>query len=309
MISGLGEEGFSKSIEDLKADFKNALVGARRISLFDKAHQNGKLHLHEIVDLVAQKILSEEGHKKPRGKYGQVIHHSLSGLESCIRRVLPVADAQEATRIFFLSAKNAKSSSECIERGVQGVVKYIEGVDSPPQIQSVYKKSGASKLKMQTASQSWGNYIFGLGQIVLGGSLALSGGIIELGSFGTLTIGAVPAIAAGCALMSSGAALSISNAQHISMENRSGPSDPDPSAKGRPHTVIEKPGPEGQYTTHNGDGTFSQYRGSGKPHGNTPRLNVKENQIEQSPTGPIPGKSKVREARPEEIPGGSNEAN
>jgi filamentous hemagglutinin len=60
----------------------------------------------------------------------------------------------------------------------------------------------------------------------------------------------------------------------------------------------------GQYTTHNGDGTFKQYRGSGKPHGGIPRPNVKENTINNSPNGPIPGSPTVRPAQPEEIPKG-----
>jgi hypothetical protein len=198
MISGFDEERLSRSVEDLRADFK----GARRICLFDKSYQNGKLHLNELVGLVAQKILSEEGHKKPKGKYQQVIDCSLSGVENRLKRVLPQVDAE--------------SSTECVEKGVQGVISHIKGIDSPAKVQSVYKKSGASKLKMQAASQSWGNYLLGLGQIVLGGSLALSGGIIELGSFGTLTIGAVPAIAAGCTMMSQGAVLAMSNAKGAS---------------------------------------------------------------------------------------------
>lgn len=68
------------------------------------------------------------------------------------------------------------------------------------------------------------------------------------------------------------------------------------------YPIIEIPGPSGQYTTHNGDGTWKQYRGSGKPHGSIPRPNVKENQNNPSPSGPKPGNSKVREPRVDEIP-------
>ncbi len=45
------------------------------------------------------------------------------------------------------------------------------------------------------------------------------------------------------------------------LEKRSKHPDPDSQAEGRPHTVIERPGPKGQYTTFNGDDTFKQYRG------------------------------------------------
>ncbi|EYF01095.1 PAAR-like domain-containing protein [Chondromyces apiculatus] len=86
---------------------------------------------------------------------------------------------------------------------------------------------------------------------------------------------------------------------------RNRPPDPLPEAEGRPHTIIEKPGPEGQYTTHNGDGTFKQYRGSGKPHYDIPRPNVKENKLNTTPDGKaIPGRPTVRPAKPDEIPGG-----
>ncbi len=65
----------------------------------------------------------------------------------------------------------------------------------------------------------------------------------------------------------------------ISLNKRSTHCDPNPNAEGSPHTVIEAPGPGGKYTTFNGDGTFKQYRGSGKDHGGIPRPNVKENGI------------------------------
>lgn len=80
--------------------------------------------------------------------------------------------------------------------------------------------------------------------------------------------------------------------------------EPDIRAEGRPHTIIERPGPEGQYTTHNGDGTFKQYRGYGKPHGNIARPNIKETKNNHSPSGPRPGKPEVRRPRYDEIPKG-----
>jgi RHS repeat-associated protein len=88
------------------------------------------------------------------------------------------------------------------------------------------------------------------------------------------------------------------------LEKRSSPPGPDPRAEGTPHTTIESIGPGGQYTTHNGDGTWKQYRGSGKPHGPIPRPNVKENKNNPSPSGPRPGIPNVREPRPDEIPTG-----
>jgi len=86
------------------------------------------------------------------------------------------------------------------------------------------------------------------------------------------------------------------------LEKRSTHCDPNPQADGLPHTVIEESGAGGKYTTFNPDGTVKQYRGSGKPHGGIPRPNVKENTINNSPKGPLPGKPTVRPARSEEIP-------
>lgn len=88
------------------------------------------------------------------------------------------------------------------------------------------------------------------------------------------------------------------------INKRSTHCDPDSKAEGSPHTVIEQAGPNGKYTTFNPDGTVKQYRGSGKSHGGIPRPNIKENTINESPKGPIPGRPTVRPALPEEIPGG-----
>ncbi|MFH4288981.1 hypothetical protein WAJ05_19235, partial [Acinetobacter baumannii] len=73
--------------------------------------------------------------------------------------------------------------------------------------------------------------------------------------------------------------------------------------QGRPHSIIERSGKDGQYTTHNGDGTWKQYRGSGQDHGNIPRPNVKETKLDYAPNGTAyPGKPQVRPPRPDEIP-------
>ncbi len=85
-------------------------------------------------------------------------------------------------------------------------------------------------------------------------------------------------------------------------DKRNTNADQDPRANGDPHTVIEQAGPGGKYTTFNEDGTFKQYRGSGKPHGNIPRPNIKENELNETPNGPKPGKPTIRPAKPDEIP-------
>ncbi len=70
-----------------------------------------------------------------------------------------------------------------------------------------------------------------------------------------------------------------------------------------PHSIVERPGREGQYTTHYGNGTYKQYRGSGKEHGGIPRPNVKFNKLNASPNGKsYPGGPQVRAAKTEEIP-------
>lgn len=86
-------------------------------------------------------------------------------------------------------------------------------------------------------------------------------------------------------------------------KQRNKPPEPLKEAEGRPHTIVEKKGENGQYTTHNGDGTYKQYRGEGKPHGNIERPNVKETKNNTNPKGETyPGKPKVRPAKEEEIP-------
>nr|WP_231653535.1 polymorphic toxin type 24 domain-containing protein [Pseudomonas californiensis] len=68
-------------------------------------------------------------------------------------------------------------------------------------------------------------------------------------------------------------------------KSRNKPPPPLDEAEGRSHTIVERPGREGQYTTHYENGTFKQYRGSGKPHGKYARPNIKFNKINTHPGG------------------------
>jgi RHS repeat-associated protein len=86
-------------------------------------------------------------------------------------------------------------------------------------------------------------------------------------------------------------------------ESRSKPSGADSAADGYSHSRLEKPGKDGQYTTYNEDGTWKQYRGSGKPHGDITRPNIKETTINRTPDGrEFISKPKVRKPEPEEYP-------
>ncbi|MCL1132690.1 polymorphic toxin type 24 domain-containing protein [Shewanella sairae] len=101
---------------------------------------------------------------------------------------------------------------------------------------------------------------------------------------------------------------SVATSDGLPVKSRSSRPAPLKKAEGRSHSIVEKSGKDGQYTTHNADGTFKQYRGSGKDHGNVPRPNVKTNEgnVNVNPkTGEsFPGKTDVRPAKTEEIPGG-----
>ncbi|MEE5098911.1 hypothetical protein V2J88_05495 [Pseudomonas alliivorans] len=68
-------------------------------------------------------------------------------------------------------------------------------------------------------------------------------------------------------------------------KSRNKPPPPLDEAEGRSHTIVERPGREGQYTTHYENGTFKQYRGSGKPHGRYARPNIKFTKINNHPGG------------------------
>ena len=85
-------------------------------------------------------------------------------------------------------------------------------------------------------------------------------------------------------------------------KSRNKPPGPLKEAEGRPHTNIERPGRDGQYTTHNGDGTYKQYRGSGQDHGGIPRPNVKESVPNVAPNGKVYYGDQVRPALPGEVP-------
>lgn len=67
--------------------------------------------------------------------------------------------------------------------------------------------------------ENLGGYLLGLGEIALGGALILTGGVIEIGSFGTLTIGFAIAEASGFALVGHGLALTTQHAQDLRIPN------------------------------------------------------------------------------------------
>nr|WP_276574343.1 polymorphic toxin type 24 domain-containing protein [Pseudomonas qingdaonensis] len=88
-------------------------------------------------------------------------------------------------------------------------------------------------------------------------------------------------------------------------KSRNKPPPPMEASEGRPHSIFERPGVDGQYTTHYWDGTWKEYRGSGKDHGNIPRPNIKEATKNPTPDGRvfIP-KVRVRTPLPHEAPTG-----
>ena len=80
-----------------------------------------------------------------------------------------------------------------------------------------------------------------------------------------------------------------------SKKSRNKPPEPLKESEGRGHSIIEKPGKHGQYTTHNGDGTWKQYRDSGQDHNLISRPNIKETKKNISPDGKVfIGKGKIR---------------
>ena len=75
---------------------------------------------------------------------------------------------------------------------------------------------------------------------------------------------------------------------------------PAPEAEGRPHSIIERPGRDGQYTTHNPEnkGGWLQYRGSGKGHGEMDRPNVKYPVLNDKAPPELGPKYDIRVRRP-----------
>lgn len=92
----------------------------------------------------------------------------------------------------------------------------------------------------------------------------------------------------------------------IQLAARSTPPPPLPEAGNQPHTTIQKPGPDGGYTTYDKYGPVLQYRGdpSGTSHGDLPRPNVKIWPRNTAPNGTVyPGTPTVRPPLPSEVPG------
>lgn len=73
----------------------------------------------------------------------------------------------------------------------------------------------------------FGSFLLGCGEIILGGAIMVTGGAIELGSFGTLTVGFIVAEGTGAALIGHGLSLTNQEAQPyiISKNNPGTPKD------------------------------------------------------------------------------------
>ncbi|WDD94484.1 polymorphic toxin type 24 domain-containing protein [Burkholderia sp. FERM BP-3421] len=153
-----------------------------------------------------------------------------------------------------------------------------------------------------------------VGPVGGGGPLAPGPGAVAMAGAGAMSPGAAAGAAnvagygAGNTTLSNGSDTSATKAGDTAEgggKSRNKPPAPLPEADGLPHTIVERPGADGQYTTHNGDGTWMQYRGSGQDHGGIPRPNVKETSVNVTPDGRVfVGKGEVRPARPDEIPAG-----
>jgi RHS repeat-associated protein len=69
--------------------------------------------------------------------------------------------------------------------------------------------------------ESIGGYLLGLGEVVVGAAIMITGGVIEFGSFGTLTVGVVFAESAGAALIGHGLSLTTHHAKDFSFSKSS----------------------------------------------------------------------------------------
>ena len=152
---------------------------------------------------------------------------------------------------------------------------------------------GAKKL-VPALSNAWKGLVKTVKQKIAVGSEIVGNEVGAVGDIGRTTKGA------GKVADSAGESGTVEKA----VKQRNKPPAPLPEAKGTDHTIIERPGRDGQYTTHNADGTWKQYRGSGQDHGGIPRPNVKETEINTNPhTGQeFISKPKVRQPELDEYP-------
>ena len=159
--------------------------------------------------------------------------------------------------------------------------------------------------------ESIGGYLLGLGEMVLGGALIVTGGVLEIATFGGYTIGCGVQIGAGIALIGDGLGRTVIEAQDIKMPNISWKNTdvyvPDRPLPRDPRTKEPVPEADGAYTQlGTKDGTKGKYPqarefdAQGKPvkdidftdHGrpkNHP--NPHEHKWKPNPTGGTPQRS------------------
>jgi RHS repeat-associated protein len=131
-------------------------------------------------------------------------------------------------------------------------------------------------------------FLWGMAEILAGGVIMVSGVALEIVTGGAYTPALGSHESLGLAIMAHGCSYAMKESGDIFEKRRSSPPPPDPRAEGKPHTIIERPGVGGQYTTYNADGTFKQYRGSGQSHGSIPRPKSQLQKSIRTPARPFP---------------------
>jgi RHS repeat-associated protein len=90
-----------------------------------------------------------------------------------------------------------------------------------------------------TGCNFWG-YVLGIGEIIAGGSLMIAGGAVEIGSFGTLTLGVALAETSGAALIADGWTRAIHESKDVQLPKWDKKSETDFVSKQNTNEVIPK---------------------------------------------------------------------
>jgi hypothetical protein len=90
-------------------------------------------------------------------------------------------------------------------------------IGKPPKKETIHRKGQKYSITKQACSMTpREGYLLGLGEIILGGTIMFTGGVLELASFGFFTIGFIATEAAGATLIGHGLSLTTANARDMS---------------------------------------------------------------------------------------------
>lgn len=245
-----------QAADRVKDEIKDIFMSSR-----DEAGFKEEPSLQVLIDFASTKKYPKRIPRSDRGKYDLADRSIHEKMGSFFENHFPEKDSKIATYELLNAAREGKKSTDCIKIATSEIMLNVERRreslsgwlslklwnDSDFQtigsVESVWKTHTSLMAASTNSTGSALGYVVGIGEMVLGGALLCAGGVIELGSFGTLTVGVVPMASLGVTLIGHGFTTTIQNANGASnVFNRNKSRNVKPDLPAIPDDYLKRPG-------------------------------------------------------------------